>query len=183
MASAFTHAFVAVAAGKVYGCQPRPWRFWIASIALSILPDADVIGFAFGVHYGDFLGHRGFSHSIAFALLAGAAVLPFFPERSWKLWLYFSVVTASHGFLDAMTDGGLGIAFFSPFDTTRYFLPWRPIPVSPIGVDPFFSRWGVKVLVSEMLYVWLPAALMTATVLFVRSRLRRKSEEPRGGAA
>src|SRR5262245_29796929 len=97
-------------------------RFWATSIALSILPDFDVIGFAFGIRYEDFLGHRGFTHSIAFALIAGAAVLPLFEERSWKLWLYFSAVTASHGVLDAVTDGGLGIAFFSPFDKTRYFL-------------------------------------------------------------
>jgi hypothetical protein len=40
---------------------------------------------------------------------------------------YFFVVTASHGALDAMTDGGLGIAFFAPFDNTRYFFPFRPI--------------------------------------------------------
>lgn len=33
-----------------------------------------------------------------------------------------------------LTDGGLGVAFFSPFDNKRYFLPWRPIRVSPISV-------------------------------------------------
>jgi inner membrane protein len=47
-------------------------------------------------------------------------------------------VKASHGILDAMTDGGLGVAFFSPFDDTRCFFPFRPIKVSPIGLS-FFS--------------------------------------------
>ena len=70
MASAFTHAFVAVAAGKIYARDPMPRRFWATSIALSILPDLDVIGFAFGIRYEDFLGHRGFSHSIVFAMIA-----------------------------------------------------------------------------------------------------------------
>jgi len=38
-----------------------------------------------------------------------------------------------------MTKGGLGVAFFSPFDNSRYFLPWRPIRVSPIAIHRFFS--------------------------------------------
>ncbi len=170
MASAFTHAFVAVAAGKVYAREPMGWRFWAVSIALSILPDLDVIGFAFGIRYEDFLGHRGFSHSIVFAGIAGAAVLPYFPKRSWKLGLYFTVVTASHGFLDAMTDGGLGIAFFSPFDTTRYFLPWAPVRVSPIGIGAFFSFWGLAVLMTEITFVWIPTALIAAALRLLRSR-------------
>ena len=55
-----------------------------------------------------------------------------------------------------MTDGGLGIAFFSPFNLQRYFLPWRPIHVSPIGVSRFFSARGLRILWSEILWVWLP---------------------------
>ena len=39
--------------------------------------------------------------------------------------LYLFLSTASHGVLDALTDGGLGVAFFSPFDQTRYFFPFR----------------------------------------------------------
>ena len=58
------------------------------------------------------------------------------------LWLSLFMATASHGVLDAMTDGGSGVAFLAPFDDTRYFLPWRPIPVSPIGVSRFFSGAG-----------------------------------------
>jgi inner membrane protein len=69
-----------------------------------------------------------------------------------------------------MTDGGLGIAFFSPFDRTRYFLPWRPIRVSPIGVASFFSRWGLEVLASELVYVWLPVAATVAGCRLWRSR-------------
>ena len=39
--------------------------------ALSLLPDADVIGFSLGVEYGDPWGHRGATHSFAFSLIAG----------------------------------------------------------------------------------------------------------------
>jgi inner membrane protein len=62
----------------------------------------------------------------------------------FTLFTYLFLATASHGVLDAMTDGGLGVAFFSPFDNRRYFLPWRPIVVSPISIARFFSgRVGV----------------------------------------
>lgn len=178
MASAFTHAYVALAAGKLYSSRAQPWRFWLTSVALSVFPDLDVVGFAFGIHYEDFLGHRGFSHSLAFACLAGAVALLLFSERSWKLWLFFTVVTASHGLLDAMTDGGLGIAFFSPFDRGRYFLPWRPIPVSPIGIGSFFSDWGVTVLWGEVKFIWIPIGIVLAGLQFNRYRrgvLRRKT--------
>jgi inner membrane protein len=38
---------------------------------------------------------------------------------------------------------------FWPFDHTRYFAPWRPIPVSPIGLG-YLSPYGVFVAVSEL---------------------------------
>jgi len=41
-------------------------------VLCSVIPDLDAIGFRFGIHYGDFWGHRGFTHSLIFAaLLAG----------------------------------------------------------------------------------------------------------------
>src|SRR5437588_11473859 len=60
-------------------------------------PDVDVLGFHFGVRYGDFWGHRG-------------------------------------------------AAFFSPFNSDRYFLPWRHIRVSPIGIGLFFTGRGLEVV-------------------------------------
>jgi inner membrane protein len=163
MASAFTHAFAAIVLGKAcYGTKMGS-RFWTLAVGSAVLPDADVIGFAFGIDYGDMLGHRGLSHSIPFALLWSLLVVwsefkmvPRFGKAWWGLLGLFFLVTASHGILDAMTNGGLGVAFFAPFDATRYFFPWRPINVSPIGVGSFFSRWGAAVLVSEIEFVWLP---------------------------
>jgi inner membrane protein len=178
MASLFAHGFVAVAAGHALVGGPRPRKFWLASVLCSCIPDADVIGFAFGIRYADALGHRGFSHSIVFAaLLSAAVVFTSFRESlenrrlTWLLLVHFFVVTASHGVLDAMTDGGLGVAFFAPFDNTRYFLPWRPIAVSPIGAAAFFSRWGLEVILNELGVIWAPAGVaMVAAVLVRRSR-------------
>jgi inner membrane protein len=79
------------------------------------------------------------------------------------LFAYLFLATASHGVLDAMTNSGLGVAFFSPFDNSRYFLPWRPIRVSPIAVTRFFSARGYAILKSELIWIWVPAFLF-ATV-------------------
>ena len=141
-----------------------PWRFWGLTILCSILPDADVVGFFFGIKYGDLLGHRGLTHSLCFALILAMIIVWFafkdvvkFSRAWWILSIHFFLVTASHGFLDAMTNGGLGVAFFSPFDTTRYFLPWRPLTVPPIELTLFFGPMGLAAVVSEFVWIWIPA--------------------------
>jgi inner membrane protein len=85
-----------------------------------------------------------------------------------QLFVWFMAVTASHGLLDALTNGGRGIAFFAPFTNHRYFFPWRPIQVSPIGAG-FFSARGLRVLTSEARWIWLPSAIIA-----VSARLRRR---------
>lgn len=173
MASVFTHAFVAVAMGKVYAGGGRAAaRFWVLSAACAVLPDADVLGFAFGVKYGDAFGHRGFTHSLLFAALVAFAVVALFfrggRRRRAALFVYFFLVTVSHALLDMLTDGGLGVGLLSPFSDERYFFPFRPVEVSPIGVGRFFSEWGLRVIKSELLWVWLPSALVVLLVLTLR---------------
>lgn len=96
----------------------------------------------------------------------------------FALWAYLFLATTSHGLLDAMTDGGLGVAFFSPFENSRYFLPWRPIHVSPIGIARFFSARGLYVLQSEIRYIWLPSALL---ILLVWVVWRIRAQPPASG--
>ncbi|MDT7602681.1 MAG: inner membrane protein, partial [Acidobacteriota bacterium] len=114
MPTIFSHAIAAVAIGKTYTREAMPPKFWVSSVLCAVLPDADVIGFAFGVRYNDMMGHRGLSHSLTFALCLSFAVVKLAfreVETSTRHWLaliaYFFVVTASHGVLDALTDGGL----------------------------------------------------------------------------
>jgi len=161
MATLITHAVVATALGQAVSPELRKQPlFWVATVFCSMLPDADVIGFRLGIHYGDLWGHRGMTHSLLFAVVVGCAagaLLGKTAKDRWWLAAFLFVVTASHGLLDAMTDGGLGVAFFSPFDPTRYFFPWRPIAVSPIGAGRFLSARGLHVLWTEICWVWGPA--------------------------
>jgi len=170
MATIFSHGVAAAALGTAFP-KPKSARFWIYGIICSMVPDVDVIGFRFGVHYEDMLGHRGLTHSIAFALvfsgIAAAAIYGRERQTGWRtLWLYLFLATISHGTLDAFTDGGLGVAFFAPFSNHRYFFPWNPIQVSPIGAG-FFSPRGMDVIRSEAVWIWLPALVFACATLAV----------------
>ncbi len=163
MPTILTHPAVAL---PFLGRIPR--RILFLGILGTIIPDADAIGFHLGVPYGHTLGHRGFTHSIAFALLFALLATLFARTRFLMSFTFIFFCTMSHGVLDAMTNGGLGIAFFSPFSNHRYFFPWTPIRVSPLGAG-FFSDRGLATLKSELLWVWVPAVMV-----WQLSRLFRK---------
>ena len=91
-----------------------------------------------------------------------------FSTRWFFYLLLFFLISASHGILDAFTSGGLGIALLSPFDHTRYFFPWTPIEVSPIGIRAFFSNWGLAVMKSEFVWVWLPSLFIAVVGRVIR---------------
>jgi inner membrane protein len=151
-----------------------PQALAVVGCAASVLPDVDSLGFAAGVPYGHPFGHRGFTHSLFFATVVALLVVPFAKRLGASPVVTFAFVfvsLASHGFLDAMTTGGLGVAFLSPFSNARYFLPWRVIVVSPIGITPLFSRRGLQVLASELVWIWSPAAVLAA--LGALARLQR----------
>ena len=182
MASAFSHAVAGLALGTAFWRPGVPARFWVLGATLAALPDADSIGFRFGIAYGDVLGHRGLTHSLAFAAVLSAAVVALaFPGDSAgpvpraQLWFYLFLATASHGVLDALTNGGLGVAFFAPFENGRYFFPFTPIEVSPISVRAFFTARGARVLASELVWVWVPSILFAVVMLWMRRPAPRPS--------
>jgi inner membrane protein len=108
------------------------WR--VSLVALSVLPDVDVIAFALGIPYSAPWGHRGAAHSLAVAALAGLAGAV--AVRAWgagalRMGIVGGLVTASHGLLDTLTDGGLGIGSCGPGRTIGSSRPggpsqWRP---------------------------------------------------------
>jgi inner membrane protein len=158
------HIVVGMAGAKLYRRRqrsrltlPAAMLFWSA---LSMLPDVDVIGFAFGVRYADPWGHRGATHSFVFAVIVACVVsvaAPRFGASRLRSGVAAFLVVASHGVLDTFTDGGLGCALWWPFDLTRYFAPWRPIPVAPIG-RAYFSSRGFGVATTEAL-LFLPLVI------------------------
>ncbi len=172
------HIAVGMAAGRWYaGAGGRPsWRPMVAFSVLSLVPDLDVLGFRFGIAYGDAWGHRGASHSLLFGVALGAlsaalAARSGHPAR--RVFVLASLVAMSHGLLDTLTDGGLGAALLWPFDEARIFAPWNPLPVAPIGRG-FLSPRGLHVATTE--------ALWFAPLLLYALWPRRRRPRARSGA-
>jgi inner membrane protein len=171
------HIALGMAAARVYRMrQPARWP-WVASAAtwsaLSMLPDADVIGLTIGIPYEDEWGHRGATHSLGFSLGVGLVIgigAQRFRLHGVRTGLIASAVLLSHAVLDMLTNGGLGCALFWPFDLTRYFAPWNPIPVAPIGLY-YFSPYGLTVALTEMV-LFAPAWAFAIRPQRTRSRIR-----------
>lgn len=166
MPSAFSHAVASIALGRVYTTRKLPLSFWILASVCAVVPDVDVLANRFGFDHTTMLGHRGITHSLFFAMaFSGLIVMLFFRKPNdgilgrASLFVFFFAATASHSVLDAMVDGTLGVAFFAPFSPSRFFLPWRPIVSSPIGLA-FFSSAGAATIMNEFVWVWIPSVIV-----------------------
>jgi inner membrane protein len=174
MASIFGHAIVGYTVSKIIS-NNNSKLLLVLAIASTILPDIDVLTFNFGIPYEAPFGHRGFTHSIFFAMLWATLVIFVFAKFNRVIWwLVMFLSTISHGILDAMTSGGRGVGFFIPFHNVRYFFPFREIIVSPIGIERFFSERGIRVIFSELKYVFLPCFLILVLFYFIRRNKYQK---------
>ncbi|HEU0187897.1 MAG TPA: metal-dependent hydrolase [Gallionellaceae bacterium] len=175
MPTILTHAAVPLAIGLGLGSSAIPGRLLIAGVIASIVPDIDVVSFRLGIAYADTFGHRGFSHSILFALLLAAFAISlssrFGVSRKTSFGFVF-VATMSHGVLDMFTNGGLGVALLAPLSDQRYFMPWQVIQVSPLSLHRIMSGRGMEVIWSELQWVWLPSALLSMSLLYWRLKRR-----------
>lgn len=139
--------------GKKLGNKAALW----GAIAGTI-PDLDVFIRAYNDPIHGALMHRGFSHSIVFAFLAGP-ILGYLIYRIYKrkhelktwIWVAFMAII-THPMLDIFTS--YGTQFFWPFE-------WRVTFNSVFVIDPLYT---------------LPFGLLLLTTLFIKRniRLRRR---------
>ena len=158
MASIFGHFVAGYTVSKLW--NQNHIKVTLLAMGSAFLPDIDVVSFALGIPYEHMLGHRGFTHSIFFAIIWAYIVSLFFNKQRKLIFGVILCATISHSVLDAMTNGGLGVAFFAPFTSKRFFFSWRLIQVSPIGISQFFSHWGWQVIKSELIYIFVPSMLL-----------------------
>lgn len=158
------------------------------SLLCTVIPDADVLGYYWlYIPYNSFWGHRGFFHSLVFAALLSLIIVITFYRRQvifserWRLLFYFFLLAASHGVLDALTNGGQGIALLSPFSNHRYFFPWTPLEVSPLGIQRFLSQRGLAVLINEVVWIWLPSFFFGILLLIITQKNRTEDRKPTSG--
>jgi inner membrane protein len=167
MASLFGHGLVGFTLTKIASAKTSKVLLFLAIVS-AILPDLDVVTFG-KIPYTHPFGHRGFTHSIIFAII-WATILAFVFTKT-KRKLFFIVIflsTISHGVLDALTTGGKGVGFLIPFNNERFFFPWQVIKVSPIGISKFFSSRGVQVILSELKYIGIPCLIVLLFLHFTR---------------
>lgn len=175
MATVISHV---IAAGFFYKLFTKKKNYKVLFLCLlaSVFPDFDVISFKLGIPYEHMLGHRGFTHSILFAVLfALTCLLAFLKENASekiKLFFLFFIAMMSHGFLDMLTNGGLGVGLFIPFSSERFFFPITPIEVSPIGRN-FFSMRGVAVVINEFKLIVLPILGLSVILFCIKGPLKR----------
>ncbi len=167
MASPWTHAVAGAAVGVLY--QSPTYRSRVVTLATicAVVPDLDLIGWPLGISPLSLLGHRGLTHSIAFAMALGilaAATLPRAVTRRERVaaGIVLVLATVTHGVLDALTTyAPTGPAFWAPFSNARYRFPWMPLTGAG-GLDTNFGQ--------ELLYVCLPAAALILLIEWWRRR-------------
>jgi inner membrane protein len=177
MPSIFAHALAGAALGTAFSPPDAPRRFWIAGAVCAALPDIDALGRPFGnlTYESAFGGHRGITHSLLFAALLGTVVTwAFFRGPRWeglrlRLSAYFAVATASHGFLDALSTIGDGVAFLAPVSFTRYAFSWQPL--GDVGPRGGLARLPA-LIGNELAWVVVPSLILVAITLLVRRRAR-----------
>ena len=164
MPTVITHAAVPLCIALGLGSKVIPPRLLFAGIILAMLPDADVLSFNFGVAYGNVFGHRGFTHSLVFAFVV--PLLCVLIGRRWfragliRCWLFLTVSLLSHSLLDSVTTGGKGVGWLWPWSDERFFAPWQVIKVAPFALSRYTTPYGHQVIISELMWVWLPGMLL-----------------------
>ena len=169
MPSIVAHAVAGAAlATAAFSPHPVPRRVWMTAAVLAAVPDVDAIGRPFGNLAIEALvgGHRGFTHSVAFAVLLSAIVARlFFRTPQWtglhrRLWVAFALAMASHGVLDALSTIGNGVAFWAPVSWSHYEFSWQPL--GEIGPGPRGPERAFDIVANEFLWVGLPALIVVA---------------------
>jgi len=174
MPTIISHAAIPLALGVCLGSKNVSRRLLIAGIVASMAPDLDVVGLKLGIEYANQFGHRGASHSIAFALALGslAAILaPWLRASRWIAGAFVVTACVSHPLLDMCTTGGLGAALWWPLSDHRLFFPWQFIKVSPLTAERFLGPGGIAVIKSEILWIWMPCCAVMLAAYVIRSRL------------
>ena len=118
--------------------------------------------------------HHGFTHSIPFALIAGAVTLILLREWKARSLVVFSGAYASHTLLDFLITESQGVALWWPFTDHRYKLrlpnpidyTWNDASIWDVAVDIF------KISVAELL-IFGPVLLV---VILIRRVLMKRSQ-------
>src|SRR3954451_25460344 len=148
--ASFGHVAVGLFAGRLHGGRRRDpdgaggagggGRCWMTLAlfgALAELPDADVFLVMLGASDTGAAGHRGASHSLCAAVIAGALCALAARRLGWprlRSAVVGTLAVASHGLLDAIGEGQRGLPLLWPFSHERFLAPLWVLPDAPRGL-------------------------------------------------
>ncbi len=177
MATVLAHAAIPWLTGRALR---RPRKLTATGAALACAADLDMLGYAFDLRNEDLWGHRGLTHSLAAGLALGTAAAFVFFSRAGlrsadfrRALLFLCFAGVSHGLLDALTFGAIGVALLAPFTAHRFLFPLHLVPVLPLGIPEVFSKLGLQVLADELLWMVAPWALLLEAAHLLSSPARR----------
>lgn len=172
MPSFLGHAVAGVALGAAFADENTPRRAVALGTFCALAPDLDGFTLFLSLHPGNFLAHRGVSHSLLAAVLLAAVVLLLGfrrEQRSLRVGVYLLLASISHGLLDACTSGRIGVAFFYPFSASRWGCYWQPFLDAPLPFWPGLRLPFLGALLGEALWIGLPGLLLVVTVRRIRN--------------
>ncbi len=173
MASALAHAAIVLTRGAARVPKELDRRLAFCAIACACWQDLDYLSVGFEVRPNEILGHRGATHSLFVAAFVALVVaFAFFRRQSLRVFAFLFLAGASHGLLDAMTAGDLGVALFWPLTPARFHFPFALIASCPVGMNEWLGYWGIVTIANEVLYVILPIAFVVS--FFTRADRRRR---------
>jgi inner membrane protein len=142
-----THIALGACIGELVAGRKLGKKAIIIGAVANSLPDIDVVAASWLTADENVLAHRGFTHSLLFAVLV-SLLLAYICRRvfissavAFKAWLFFFITElTAHIFLDSLN--AYGTAWFEPF--SHYRVSFNTIFVA----DPLFSLWiGIAFLV------------------------------------
>jgi membrane-bound metal-dependent hydrolase YbcI (DUF457 family) len=157
-----------VGASIVAALHPRPTRRHFAPLALgALLANCADLDFVLVALTHDRSWHRGFTHSLAFALALCAAMLAPLGRARLREALPYGLAYASHAVLDySTTKFGGGVELLWPFSAGRFGL-------GVVGLSELPSRMSRAGVFEAMLSELLIFAPLLAAVMFARRLARR----------
>jgi inner membrane protein len=150
-----SHAAVGFAIAAWTGPGAPTRRACLVAAACAALPDIDVVGSLFHVSNASLFGHRGITHSLAFAFVGAALAAGIFFRGHARMTGVLSLAFLSHACLDALSTYSVGIAFFAPFSQQRYRFLWTPLGVRSGSVGGQIIQEAVVLLVPALLVAWI----------------------------
>lgn len=79
--------------------------------------------------------------------------------------------------LDSITTGGKGVGWLWPWSDERFFAPWQVIKVAPFALSSYITPYGHQVILSELLWVWLPGSILVLFLWVLKTHIKRNQYE------